>query len=198
MMTLDFHGTEIYQPMFGAPRDEPQFANTPFPRLCYAASVTGSTNAELHKRLMREWYGLTPARASAYWLWSACPHRLVGKRCTSRDAELCELSMPFREVQGGYLWDHDRAWRNSRGELVYTLEPYGNPFHHADEFREMEAALRSIGVAASVEGRSPYGASYIIFLTDARTAVGKNMQRHADRAAKRHATTGDCMQRPNP
>jgi len=105
----------------------------PIDRPHYAAVVTGSTDDAVWKRLMREWYGLTPARGLNWYYWADCPHRIVGMRCPSAFGPDHRVDKDYRCHRWHWdhnelLWDHARAWRNADGELVITLEPYGNPY----------------------------------------------------------------------
>jgi hypothetical protein len=160
----------------------------PIQRPLYAATVTGGTDERMWKRLMKQWYGLTPAHGDNWDGWAECPHRLVKQRCeSSTSGGYCRW---VREGDWHRLpWDHARAWRNSDGELVITLEPWGNPFDIADTFAALKRHLDDLGVAVSFEGRSPYGASYILFLMSADTDLGqraKVISRIAENRPRRH------------
>lgn len=148
----------------------------PIDRPHYAASVSGCTDDALWKRLMLEWYGLTPARGLAWLTWAWCPHRLAGRRC-SGDRCTDDGGRP-RTWRDRFqpIWDHARAWRTADGELVLTLEPYGNPFDVAPEYAAMVAELDALGVVAGFEGRSPYGASYIVFVAHKDTDLGRRAE----------------------
>lgn len=75
---------------------------------------------------------------------------------------------------------------------MITLEPYGNPFDAVDIYGEMERNLADLGLITCFEGRSPYGASYILFVMRADTQAGQraaavgrvarplNLRRHDD------------------
>lgn len=154
------------------------YDQAPVPRAHYAASVSGCTDDSVHRRLMTEWYGLTPVRGTGWMEWARCPHRLAGVRCPTGDPSNCALTAPYRECG---IWDHARAWRDVHGDLVFTLEPWGNPFDRAAEFAEVERELRGLGIATSFEGRSPYGASYVLFIAAASTSIGTRMAWHARR-----------------
>lgn len=147
--------------------------DAPFPRPHFGATVTGGTNTALHKQLMREWYGLNPVRGDGWWDWAVCPHRLTGRKCS--DPMKCALTKEHRTGCG--VWDHARAWRANGGDLIYTLEPYGNPYDHTEDFAELERDLARIGVVTAFEGRSPYGASYIIFVAHEKTPLGARFAR---------------------
>lgn len=157
----------------------------PVPRMHYAASENGCTDTPTHRRLMREWYELTPVRGTAWWEWARCPHRLAGVRCPTRDPMNCALVVPYRMCG---IWDHGRAWRDVRGDLVVTLEPWGNPFDRTDEFAELERELQGLDIATAFEGRSPYGASYVLFMAATSTVAGARMawysRRHAPPLSK--------------
>ena len=127
-------------------------------RRFYGATETGDgTNDRTWKKLMPDWYGLPPLRGDG-WIWGArCPHQIVGKRCPS-DGMDCGGRLLSR------LWDHARAWRDSDGIKVVTLEPWGNPFTSGAEYEKLLDGLAEHGVRVAFEGRSPYGASYVLFL----------------------------------
>ncbi|TXI55919.1 hypothetical protein [Mycolicibacter arupensis] len=148
------------------------YANAPVRRPFYAATASGCTDEAIHKRLMLEWYGLTSVRGSAWYQWAYCPCRLSGKRCV-RECMSWKLRPSIRGI-----WDHARAWRNADGDLVFTTEPWGNPFDTTDEFASLTAELDELGIVTSFEGRSPYGASYVLFAVNADTAAGKRMSRY--------------------
>lgn len=142
------------------------YTRPPVPRPYYAATASGSADSDVHKKLMLEWYGLTPVRGSAWYSWADCPCRLVSKRCGN------ECS-PWT-VRDGYsgIWDHARAWRNADGELVITMEPWGSPYDAAYVFARLAKELRELGIVTCFEGRSPYGASYILFAFNENTEAG--------------------------
>lgn len=147
----------------------------PVSRPYYAATVTGSTDDDLWKQLMFDWYGLRPLRDYG-WLRSAhCPRRLAAPEGTHRTGcpDICDWKERVLGGSGYPLWDHARAWRNPDNDLVITLEPYGNPFDLVEDFTHLKAALDDLGVVTAFEGRSPYGASFILFLAGAATRWGR-------------------------
>jgi hypothetical protein len=56
---------------------------------------------------------------------------------------------------------------------VVKLEPYGNPLDFPQRFAALETELNALGVVMSFEGRSPYGASYVLFLMSEGTGTGR-------------------------
>ncbi|MBS4103885.1 hypothetical protein [Tsukamurella paurometabola] len=146
-----------------------------------APAATGNTDDAVWKQLMDEWYGLKPVRGDNWLLWAACPHRLIGKRCRCG-------GLPWQTTYSD-VWDHARAWRNGDGTLVITLEPWGNPFDQTAQFVDLERDLTELGITTAFEGRSPYGASYILFLIAADSPWGRVFERTPGRAARR-LTTG--------
>lgn len=141
----------------------------PVPRAAYGATEHGGTDDVAWKALAREWYNLEPVRGDAWSAWATCAHRLSGARACDG---VCEVVQPFQQQTPGHLWDHARAWRTTLGELVYTLEPWGNPFHHHDAFTKLRTALDTLGIAVGFEGRSMYGASYTLFLANVEDIAG--------------------------
>jgi len=128
------------------------YRHGPISRLHYGACIDGNfTDDRAHKQLMRDWYGLTPMTGHSWRYGAQCPHHVVGRRC-----EL-HYNLPA-------IWDHPRAWRDSDGIKVVTLEPWGNPFASVEEYARLEAECQDFGINIRFEGRSPYGASYILFL----------------------------------
>ena len=123
----------------------------PINRPYYGASWTGCIEPELWKKLVFEWYGLTPMPADKWTSGARHPAQVVGKRVPVGDRSL-------------RLWDHARAWRDSDGVKVVTLEPWGSPFERGPEFEELAGVCVDLGISTVFEGRSPYGASYILFL----------------------------------
>lgn len=144
----------------------------PIDRTHYAAVASGSTNDAVWKRLMRQWYGLTPARKN-WSLGANCPHRLVGRRC---GVASCHWSY----TKFSPVWDHARLW-TYEGELVLTLEPYGNPWNMANKFDDLERSLDAMGISTAFEGRSPYGASFILFLAAESTEFGRRARHYRSR-----------------
>lgn len=129
----------------------------PMDRPRYGATGAGYTNDAVWKKLMRDWYGLRPVAGDGWMAY--CPHRLIGKRCNGYNrygGPPCVWMTLNRPV----VWDHARAWRDRAGVMVITLEPYGSP----RQLGELERDLSAMGVVSYFEGRSPYGASYILFL----------------------------------
>jgi hypothetical protein len=137
----------------------------PIDRPHYAASTSGSTDDGEWKRLMRDWYGLIPARS--WFRLPSCPHPLVRKHC-QRGTGIC----PWQPSRYRPLWDHCRYWRDPDSATVITLEPWCNPFDVTDIYFEMERTLDILGIVTCFEGRSPYGASFILFLMAADTDAG--------------------------
>lgn len=157
--------------MFNTEHKQPiVYTEGPRDRLHYSATVAASTDDAVWKQNMADWYGLFPVRGNAWFMMPFCAHKLVGKKCPGRSG--CPVHARYHRKRG-HLWDHARAWRNRAGELVFTLEPWGDPLKTAVARMEMEKELAEIGVAVSYEGRSPYGASFILFLTDVRTEDGQ-------------------------
>jgi hypothetical protein len=137
----------------------------PINRLHYGAIHTGyGTDHDIWQKLMWDWYGLKPEsddgwRRGAWDLeWLAEP-----------SCELPEIGVHYPSP----VWDHARAWRDRDGEKVVTLEPYGNPFetHSSAMFADLRSLCEARGIDISFEGRSPYGASYILFLKRAETPL---------------------------
>ncbi|MCB1257809.1 MAG: hypothetical protein KDB26_11925 [Microthrixaceae bacterium] len=149
------------------------YTNGAVPRIHYAATESGGTEDKPHKKLMREWYGLKPVSGHAWYTWALCPHRLVGMKCESQRGAYGRC--PIYYSHGYPAYDHPRAWRDGDGNLVITLEPWGNPFAQHDELTTLATDLNGIGVAMAYEGRSPYGASYVLFLANAETRMGAVM-----------------------
>lgn len=131
-----------------------------------SATSTGYVDDKLWQRLMFEWYGLTPRRGATWWTW-ACPHRLVGSR---RCPYQCFGQWPGNHGVGLTFWDHARAWYDSAGSPVITLEPYGDPFHEGGAYARLIAGLDELGIKATFQGWSPYGASYMLMLTSRESA----------------------------
>jgi hypothetical protein len=147
------------------------FDNGPVNRPYYGSTVTGSTDAKLHKTYMKDWYGLTPLAGDA-WRWSAfCAHTLVGKKC--EDAKQGHRCAPLEGLTE--IWDHARAWKTEKGERVITLEPWGNAIAQAEMVKHLVSELGKLGIVVAFEGRSPYGASYILFCASRRTNFGAKM-----------------------
>ena len=134
------------------------YAAGPITRQHYGAVTTGGTDDRIHKQLMTQWYGLTPMTGPSWRRGARCPHHVIGKRCTEH-----------RCVPTRTLWDHARAWRDTDGIKVITLEPWGDPFQSADDYQTLQTQLAALNINITYEGRSPYGASYVLFLK-ARTA----------------------------
>lgn len=130
----------------------------PISRLHYGAvsPATGCTDHRTHRRLMADWYGLTPLTGWHWWTGAACPHRAVSRRCPG-----------WPTCQPLPLWDHPRAWRDSDGIKTVTLEPWGNPFRTIEAYFDLTEALEPLNAAVAYEGRSPYGASYVLFIKPA-------------------------------
>ena len=168
--------------------DEPTYVSGPVDRLTHGASASGNTDRELWKQLMWEWYQLRPAPDWAYGV--QCPHRLVGQECTSDD-QLCS----WDGSRFGPIWDHARMWTNPAGELVLTLEPYGNPFVQAEAFAALERELDELGIATFFEGRSPYGATYVQFLAADDTEAGRRARSKVRGARKRLTLSADRRRR---
>ncbi|QSM92993.1 hypothetical protein I3U40_18220 [Mycobacteroides abscessus subsp. abscessus] len=159
----------------------------PIDRLFYGATEDPrGADYGTWKRLMRDWYGLTPLRGDAWVTRALCAHNLVGKKCP---AVSCPIVAQFMDRPG--LWDHARAWRTHGGELVFTLEPWGNPFDSVDIHAAMERELDAIGVSMAFEGRSPYGSSYVLFLTEANTELGARMLSARSRARRRRPAAAE-------
>lgn len=158
------------------------FTNAPVIRQYYAASHTGDTDHALHKQFMMEWYGLRPGgRSWDTWYYRATCEcwLLTGRNCS------IECQYRGRDLYG-LIWDHPRAWRHIKtDERVLTLEPYGNPFDVYENYLKLEKDMRSKGIAISFEGRSPYGASYVLFLARDDTQIGRRM-RNYQRYNQRH------------
>lgn len=159
----------------GTYMDVPVLTTAPVSRTHYGATITGCTDDALHKKYMLEWYGLAPVRNSWNWKrWAYCPHRLInGKPCAEgRDDGRCEI---VGESYPNGIWDHARAWRNGDGDLVYTVEPWGNPVLAAEEILDLSQRLEKHGIVMSFEGRSPYGSSYVLFMTSVNNRMGTQM-----------------------
>lgn len=139
----------------------PFYHGTVFPRRHYGATADpDGTDDKEWKRLMFEWYGLLPLDGDKWSTWAYCPHA-VGLWKGQRRPAACrenKCKWPIRYP----LWDHTRAWRNSDGRVVITAEPYGNPFDSAEDYTRMRSELRAIDAHVVFEGRSPYGASYLL------------------------------------
>lgn len=144
------------------------YDNGPRDRVHYGAVVTGCTDDRLWKKYMQEWYGLTAVRGDGWFLQPRCIHKLIDKKCLSHT---CPVVRKYDSHHVG-IWDHARAWKNGSGEKVFTSEPWGDPLDTAQARLEMERELAELGITVSFEGRSPYGASYILFFTDTRTEEG--------------------------
>jgi hypothetical protein len=127
---------------------------------------------------MLEWYGLTPVRDEAgEYLRRMCPHILVDENAHS---DMAILTCPLLDTDFWPVSDHPRLWTNEAGERVLTLEPWGNPFEMVDEFAALERELDTIGVATCFEGRSPYGASFVLFLAADDTEVGQRARTRSE------------------
>jgi hypothetical protein len=118
------------------------------------------------KRRMRKLHGLTTASGSGWWNKAECPHWLTrnGHRGMR---ETCPM------WQGeSLLWDHAMAWVDSEGRRVIALEPYGDPDseYTAQHLAALRERLRPLGITATLDPRSPYGAGMVVFLTSARPA----------------------------
>ncbi|MFZ2239803.1 MAG: hypothetical protein WAV90_09710 [Gordonia amarae] len=167
----------------------------PMSRPDYAASESGTTDYAEHKRLMREWYGLLPMPAAGWHASADCAHWLIGKRCPTAPLQ-CGLIREWMAPNGP--WDHARAWRSEDGDRVITLEPWGSPIVDAPALERMMSALRGIDVYSCFEGRSPYGASYVLFLASDKTPLGEEFAffehrgvRLGDRRARKFADHRD-------
>ena len=123
--------------------------------------TTGCTNDHTHKQLMTQWYGLTPLTGHHWRNGAKCPHHAANKQCRDPD---CYGSTST-------LWDHARAWRDTDHTKVITLEPWGNPFTSTPEYQKLRNELDPLNVHITYEGRSPYGASYILFLKTQTTPL---------------------------
>lgn len=143
-------------------RNGPVYFNSPIPRRYFGATATGGTDQDEWKRLMREWYGLVPCRGYAWHDWAMCPHRVGNGRCPENCAEWRSKHMSGCRA----VWDHERAWRDVNGLVVITLEPYGDPFmkEEAETVERLRALVDPMGIEVNFEGRSPYGASYMLAL----------------------------------
>lgn len=171
----------------GEPHDpcgDPVYYSGPITRRFYAAAADkGRIDYAVWKRLMREWYGLTPLRGSGWVDRARCAHNLVGKKCQGLSScpktKACPVALKHLASNGG-LWDHARAWRSVDGELVFTVEPWGNPFDHPEAYAALKRDLTELGIESCFEGRSPYGATYIMFMTPADNELGKRFARSRD------------------
>lgn len=149
------------------------YTGGPMVRKYYAATATGSLEFETQKRLMREWYMLDTKDTcvSECRQKAQCEHWLA-----TGEAHENGVCLSSRTWLYGSLWDHARAWQHvATGERVLTLEPYGNPFDQHDEFVKLKRDMAAVGVSVSFEGRSPYGASYVLFLAVTSTGIGSTM-----------------------
>jgi hypothetical protein len=111
---------------------------------------------------MLAWHGLTPAPGRDWPGKAACAHWLTRKGHRGM-RENC--SPWWARVT---LWDHARAWLDTDGNRVITLEPYCAPGseHFAESLAELRARLDPLDVTVlGVDGRSPYGADVVVFLT---------------------------------
>lgn len=144
----------------------------PVYRQHYAASRCGGTNAVIHKKLMRQWYGLRAPETDADWYAYACPHILTANPPSDGMSHRCYAQWfpVYRDI-----WDHARLWYDSEGTPVITLEPWGSPITHADMLTCFTRELSDIGIVTAFEGRSPYGASYVLFLAGEHTGFGGRM-----------------------
>lgn len=125
-----------------------------------ATTYSMGTDDSVWKKLMGEWYGLKPVPGDGWLRGSWSLDWVAKRRCAlpdCGDSDLHELAP---------VWDHTRAWRDRDGEKVLTLEPYGNPFetYPAAQFASLRRMCEDRGLDIGFEGRSPYGASYILFL----------------------------------
>lgn len=149
----------------------------PLDRQPYGAGASGYPDMDVWDSCMLEWYGLTPVRdAEGEYLRPVCPHILVDEN-DHADMVMCPLlDTPFWPVS-----DHARLWTNEAGERILTLEPWGNPFDMVDKFVALEKELDMLGVATCFEGRSPYGASFVLFLAADNTEAGRRARTRSNR-----------------
>lgn len=110
--------------------------------------------ADSHAARMRHHFGLLPRRNR--WLrYRPCPRTLVGKRCQLRRDRDCLCSRHYD------ILDHGRGWRDRRGQLVHTAEPFHTD---ADALAALAADLRPLGVRIDVSGQSLYYPGHAILL----------------------------------
>lgn len=152
------------------------------------ASESGTTSESEHKRLMKKWYGLTPMEDD--WTYP-CLYRLWGLHTPALDIDDVVDEDPFccchfagHQGISDLVWDHVRGWYTADRHRtpVVTVEPYGFP-----RVREVMDYVAPLGLRVGFEGRSPYGASYVLFL------VGPDLDKEPWRslaALERERTTG--------
>lgn len=165
----------------------------PLDRQPYGAGASGYPFMEVWDHYMLEWYGLTPVRdAEGEYPRPVCPHLLVDEKAHEDSLLVC----PLLDTDFWPVSDHARLWKNEAGERVLTLEPWGNPFEMVDEFAALERELDTLGVATCFEGRSPYGASFVLFLAAESTEVGSRARSRSNaNKARRSASRARAQRR---
>jgi len=152
--------------------------NHPLGRQPYGAGAQGYPDMDVWDECMLEWFGLTPVRdAEGEYLRSVCPHHLIDENAHSDNL----LECPLNDSDFWPVIDHARLWTNEAGERVLTVEPWGNPFDMVVKFAALEKELDLLGIATCFEGRSPYGASFVLFLAADNTEVGQRARARSNR-----------------
>ncbi len=152
----------------------------PLDRQPYGAGASGYPDKDVWDDYMLEWYGLTPVRdEDGDYLRPVCPHLLVDENAHPDNP----LECPLNDTNSDFwpVIDHARLWTNEAGERVLTVEPWGNPFDMMDKFVALEKELDMLGVATCFEGRSPYGASFVLFLAADNTEAGRRARTRSNR-----------------
>lgn len=166
--------------------------SAPTPRyLMHKLGVGEETQYETHVRLMKEWYGLKPARRprrGVKCLAYACPAwvmdqscRADGNNCDCPDTP-CRYDIPgfrFRHKplclcqQVRMRFDHTNVWHDEDGGKVWTTEPYDDVLDIAD-FTELKEVLARNGLTVRVTPRSPWFPSWttLIMIKKKDAAVG--------------------------
>jgi hypothetical protein len=108
-----------------------------------------------HQRIadMRKIHGLTSymqGRTCIRWV-------AVGKRCGGRYVG-CAGCL---ESEWSSLYDHPKCWKDSAGNPVLSLEPYGI---HPDDLDLLRRDCTALGLEATVHAHSPYGPGTTLIL----------------------------------
>ena len=133
----------------------PIYSYGPIARRHYGSISSGEgSDYDVWKKLMKEWYGFTPAEDGDWIDLAVCPCAVLTGEPHEHWTDCDWDESDYREFPG--VWRHARAWHNSDGDLVITLEPYGSPLVSADKINRLETALADRGIVVVFEGRDDF------------------------------------------